>query len=213
MNRKLRFIPLLIVALAAGAFAQGPAPEHLSGIISDYTPVMSAASPTGPWEIRGTWSLDLKGNSGAADFSAVMAMELSDFWLMSTNADATNPAIRSAHTHHIVMTNASVSSDPADTSRCPASNPANSIRFVVNGVANFVSGNGNAAPFEKKGPSTLQVCISGGTDSQSEVQYSNMTLAFTGPASGHFGTQPIHGAVGFNVPAAAVMCCSTFSQK
>jgi hypothetical protein len=37
----------------------------------------------------------------------------------------------------------------------------------------------------------LQVCITGGSD----VTYSNMTLVFTGPATTHFGSQAIHGAV------------------
>jgi len=190
-----RIIPVFLLAIGMNALAQAPSPEHLSGIISDYTPVNTAANPAGPWEMRGHWSLDLKGNSGKADFSAYMAMELSDYWLFTTNSDATNPAIRSPHTHHIVMTDATVSSDPTDTGRCPANNPANTVRFVVNGTASFISGNGNPAPFEKKGPSTLQVCISGGTDGQSEVDYSNLALVFGGPATGHFGQQAIHGAV------------------
>ena len=193
----VRFIPVLMLAVGTGALAQAPTPEHFSGLISDFTPLISTANPTGPWEMRGHWSLDLKGHSGKADFSAFMTMELSDYWISSTNSDATNPAIRSAHTHHIVMTDATVSSDPSALSGCPANNPANTTLFVVNGTANFVSSNGNSAPFEKKGPSTLQVCVSGGTDGQSEVPYSNMTLVFAGPATGHFGMQPIHGVVRF----------------
>jgi hypothetical protein len=94
------------------------------------------------------------------------------------------------------MTDATVSVDPSDTSNCPANSPANTTRFVVNGTAKFISANGNSAPFEKAGPSMLQVCISGGTDGTSEVEYSNMTLVITGPAATkHFGSQPIHGVV------------------
>ena len=62
--------------------------------------------------------------------------------------------------------------------------------LVVTGTAT-TTGNGGPAPFEAKGPSTLQVCIMGG----SQVVYSNVTLVYTGPATGHFGTQPIHGVV------------------
>jgi Bacterial regulatory proteins, luxR family len=57
--------------------AQAPPPEHLSGIISDYTPLISNANPTGPWEMRGSWSLHLKGISGGADFSALRSASAS----------------------------------------------------------------------------------------------------------------------------------------
>lgn len=183
-------LAVFALAISAVALAQAPPPEHLSGIISDYTPLISTANPTGPWEMRGHWSLDLKGRSGKADFSAFMTMGLSDYWVMATNSDASNPNIRSAHTHHIVMTDATVS---YDTSSCPSFSPANTPRFIVTGPADIITGNGNPAPFQKNGTSTLQVCISGGSD----VEYSNVTLVFTGPATGHFGTQPIHGAVRF----------------
>lgn len=198
LTRAVRIIPFLVLALGTGALAQAPVPEHFSGLISDFTPLISTANPTGPWEMRGQWSLDLKGHSGKANFSAYMTMELSDYWILTTNSNAANPATRSAHTHHIIMTDATLSSDPLDTSVCPANSPANTIAFVVNGTAKFVSGNGNSASFEKKGPTMLQVCISGGTPGQSEVQYSNMTLVFVGPATGHFGTQAIHGVVRFD---------------
>jgi hypothetical protein len=47
------------------------------------------------------------------------------------------------------------------------------------------------ASFESKGASTLQVCIMGGA----EVSFSNVTLVYSGLATGHFGAQPIHGVV------------------
>ena len=196
----VRMIVVLVLTVAAGALGQGPpTPEHLSGIISDYTPLLSKLSPTGPWEMRGHWFLHLKGNSGRADFSAFMTMELSDSGVAAANGNLTLPTSRMAHTHHIVMTDATVSFDPSDlsdTSICPTFSPANTPRFVVSGPANFISGNGNSAPFEKLGPTTLHVCVSGGTDGTSEVEYSNMTLVMTGPAADkHFGPQAIHGVV------------------
>jgi hypothetical protein len=194
------FCAMVVLALAAssGALAQAPAPRHLSGIISDYTPLIPTLTPTGPWEMRGHWSLHIKGDSGKADFSAFMTMELSDSGVAAAGKNLTDPASRSAHTHHIVMTDATVSTDSTDLANCPTFSPANTPKLVVTGPASFISGNGNAAPFEKLGSTTLQVCISGGTDGTSEVTYSNMTLVMTGPAADkHFGPQPIHGAVRF----------------
>ncbi len=99
-----------------------------------------------------------------------------------------NHTTRNAHTHHISITNAKVSND---TSVCPAFNPpATGSGVVVTGTAT-TTGNGGPAPFESQGASTLQVCITGGT----EVQFANLTLVYTGPAVGHFGAQPIHGVV------------------
>lgn len=204
MNRKkswltTRIFAVLVLGAGVAALAQDPPPpEHLSGTISDYTPLISTLTPTGPWEMRGHWSLHLKGSSGKADLSAYMTMELSDYGVTAAGGNLADPKSRSAHTHHIVMTDATVSSDPSDTSSCPVFSPANTTRFVINGPAKFISGNGNSAPFEKLGPTTLQVCISGGTDGTSEVQYSNITLVMTGPAATkHFGSQPIHGVVRF----------------
>lgn len=170
--------------LAAGlALAQDLRGVHISGIIHDYGPSTVSG---GPWEIRGDWSLDI---SGTADFSADLTMETSDYGITdTTQVDPTNPSTRMPHTHHIAMTNANVS---YDTSVCPANSPATTgTGVVVTGQAT-TSGNGSPASFESKGSSTLQVCVIGG----SEVQFSNVTLVYTGPATGHFGPQPIHGAV------------------
>jgi hypothetical protein len=187
----VRIIAFLALALPFGALAQAPMPEHLSGIINDYTP---ATGVSGPWEMHGTWSLKMKGESGKADFSAVMTMEHPDSWIAMnpgtpSKPNVDNPATRSPHTHHITMTDATVS---YDTSVCPADSPSTIVRLVVIGQPS-ITGNGTSAPFEVKGPSTLQVCITGGT----EVQFSNVTLAFTStsPAAGHFGSQAIHGVV------------------
>jgi hypothetical protein len=154
-----------------------------SGTISDYTPSTVSG---GPWEIRGEWSLDV---FGTANFSAALTMETSDYGISdSTKVDPTNPATRTPHVHHIVMNNATVS---YDTSACPANKPASTgYGLTLTGPAT-TSANGSPAPFESSGPSTLQICIIGGSD----VEYSNVTLVYTGPATGHFGTQPIHGVV------------------
>jgi hypothetical protein len=182
------FLVLTLTATSA-VLAGGPSPEHFRGILSDYTPLNSGANPTGPYEMRGHWSLDLKRN-GKADFSAFMTMELSDYWLWFSNSDPSNPSIRGAHTHHITLTDATVTHEPTG---CPTDSPANTARFMITGTANFITGNGNPGPFEAKGPTSLQVCVTGGSD----VTYSNMTMVLTGPATGHFGVQPIHGVVRF----------------
>jgi len=192
----LRFIAVLVFAVSTGAQAQAPSPTHFNGIINDYTPATGVA---GPWELHGAWSLKLKGDSGKADFSAILTMEHDDYWVLAnpTTPPATptvdNPGARSPHTHRIIMTDALVSSD---TSACPADSPATTARFVVTGPAD-IAANGTSAPFQTKGGvttlSTLQVCVSGGT----EVAFSNVTLMFASksPATTHFGSLPIHGAV------------------
>jgi hypothetical protein len=187
----LRIIAVLALAVGISAQAQAPSPRHFSGVINDYTPATGIA---GPWEMHGTWSLKLKGDSGKADFSAAMTMEHPDSWIAMNpgtppNASVDNPGMRSPHTHHITMTDALVN---YNTTACPANSPATSVPgFVVTGPVS-ITGNGSPAPFEAKGQSTLQVCINGGTD----VQFSNVTLVLTGPAAtAHFGGQPIHGLV------------------
>jgi hypothetical protein len=180
---------VFVLTVGTCVLAQARRPERLTGILSDYTPLNAGASPTGPWEMRGQWSLNIK-KDGKADFSAVMDMELSDYWLFHSNSDAGNPTIRSAHTHHITITNVAVTYNPVD---CPAESPANTARLEVSGTADFITGNGNPAPFEAKGPSMLQLCITGGSD----IEHANMTLVFTGSATGHFGTQAVHGVVRF----------------
>ncbi len=190
---------VVVLALAAGAsaLAQDPTPVHFRGVINDYSPSTSSG---GPWEIRGKWSLDLQGigssdrsgrssTSGTANFSAALTMETSDYGIFdATHVDPTSPATRSPHTHHIAMTNATVT---WDTRVCPANNPPTTgSGVVVTGPAS-ITANGSAAPFEAMGPSTLQVCITGG----SQVEFSNISLLLTGPATGHFGQQAIHGVV------------------
>ena len=176
------------IALALGAglvLAQDLRIVHFKGVVNDYSPSTVSG---GTWEIRGVWSLDVQ-RTGTANFTADLTMETSDYGITdSTQVDPTNPATRSPHTHHISMTNATVS---YDTSVCPANSPATTGSGVVVTSTATTTGNGSPAAFESKGPSTLQVCITGG----SQVDFSNMTLVYTGPATGHFGPQAIHGVV------------------
>jgi hypothetical protein len=123
---------VLVSAAVTGVLAQPPGPTRFSGIFNDYTP---ATGVGGPWEMHGTWSLKLKGDSGKADFSADMTMEHPDSWIAanpgaSTAPNVDHPAMRMPHTHHITMPDAMIS---YDTSVCQPDNPATIIRLVVIG--------------------------------------------------------------------------------
>ncbi|HWM26989.1 MAG TPA: hypothetical protein VNQ14_00925 [Woeseiaceae bacterium] len=189
---KRRAIAVLISGICAGgatlavADNSHPLPGRLGGLINDYTP---GSVKGGPYEMRGEWSLDVHRKSGTASFSAVMNMETSDWGVSKGIVDPDDPSTRGAHTHHITMTKATVT---RDSSVCPSLSPATSGGFVVTGTAQ-VNGNGTPAPFESGGnpPSTIQICVTGG----SKVALSNFTLTFLGLATGHFGTQAIHGVV------------------
>ena len=192
MRRERYITGICGIAMAAAAMAlvraqaQDLRPVHFSGVINDYSPSTVSG---GPYEIRGAWSLDVI-RGGTANFSADLDMETSDYGITgATQVDPANPATRSPHTHHISMTNATVS---YDTSLCPANNPPTTVSgLMVTGTAPTTA-NGGPAPFDPTGlASTLQVCIMGG----SGVSFSNVTLVYKGPATGHFGTQPIHGVI------------------
>ncbi len=68
-------VAAVVLALGMGGLAQDRTPMHFRGLINDYTPETIGGNPVGPWEMHGTWSLDLKGRSGLADFSAAMTMD------------------------------------------------------------------------------------------------------------------------------------------
>jgi len=183
--RLLWTIPVLaIVALAAAQHPLGP-PVHFAGLVNDYTPSNVTG---GPYEMRGIWSLDIFHNY--ADFTVTMNMETSDYGVTTGVVTPTLPPTRGAHTHTISLTHASLSTD---TSHCPVYNPATTGPvIVVTGQPQIITGNGGPAPFQLKGNSTLWVCLAGGVD----IPFSNLAFTFTdGPATGHFGTYAIHGAV------------------
>ena len=166
-------IGVLLLAVSTRALAQAPKHMIFRGLISDYTPQTIGGQSVGPWEMRGVWSLNVKGREGKADFSAAMAMVHSDLGV--TGGDLNSSGARGAHTHHITLVDATVT---------PLANG-----FRVSGSA-IVTGNGAfPAPF---GPnSTLQIDITGGNT----IAYSNIQLTFAGDAVKHFGSQPINGVV------------------
>ena len=187
---------VVVFALAIGAFAQNHGAVQFRGIINDFTPAHTV-KPSGPWELHGVWRLDLKREFGTADFSAALTMENSDYWLLINSnppADPDSPATRTPHTHHIALKDAQVTWDPsAVSSGCPTASykPPTTTGFMVTGMAS-ITGNGGYPPFAPEGQlSQLTVCVTGGT----QVESSNITLVFGAPASGHFGSQPINGAV------------------
>ena len=56
----VRIVAVLVLGAGTSALAQAPTPMHFSGIINDYTPAHDTKGDlTGPWEMHGTWSLEL----------------------------------------------------------------------------------------------------------------------------------------------------------
>jgi hypothetical protein len=183
LTSAVRALSVLLLVSATCALAQERKPVHFNGLINDYSP---ATVKGGPWEMHGQWSMDLHGQFGTADFFADMTM--SGYGTSSGVPDATQGG-QNAHTHHIRLTNVRVTWDMIG---CPTVSPATTMGFQVTGTVTLVTGNGSNAPFETTPPSsTLQVCVTGGT----EVPYSNVSLVFGGPATTHFGSQAIHGVV------------------
>jgi hypothetical protein len=162
---------LVMVAVGAGALAENPKFKVLSGVFNAYTP----QTTTGPYEIRGPWSLKWNSESGKADFYAAVDMELSDGWVISKNKSDFDPSARGAHTHHITLVGGEVT---------PITNG-----FRVTGTAKFTL-NGGPAPVAIE-PSMVVIEITGGSD----VEFSNITLTFEPPGSNHFGTEPLPGVV------------------
>lgn len=181
----VRIIAVLILAVGAGALAQTRNHLKFRGLINDYTPA-STVNPGGPWEVRGHWSLAVKGEYGKADckadFSAALTMERSDEGIKENgNGDFNdeNPMDRMAHTHHITLVDGVVTTIPGG--------------FQVKGPATVTANGAFPPPFGSEIP-VLTIDITGGTGENS-VEFSNITLAFGDPADKHFGTQPLHGVV------------------
>jgi len=184
----VRLLSAFLVVAGASAFAQRSPAVHFAGVLNDYSP---STVKGGPWEMHGTWSLDLRGDSDKADFSAAMTM--SGYGKTATGAVDPTQGGAGAHTHNIKLTNATIT---WNMTGCPTFSPAVLQGFQINGTVNLMTGNGSNAPFETDPPSsTLQVCVTGGDLVQYSVPYSNITLVFGAPATSHFGTQAIHGVV------------------
>jgi hypothetical protein len=178
--RPFYYACFLMLPLTTGALAQTPLPTQFSGVINDYSPA-TTVTPMGPWEMRGPWTLTLNGAAGTADFTATLTMELSDYTRNSSNIDTTTgSSARMQHTHHITMEGSAVTQISMGG-------------FQLNGPVSITK-DGSPAPFAA---STLTVTITGGTS----VGFSNITLAFAGGATVHFGSQLIHGVVGSPITA------------
>lgn len=176
---------------------------RFSGLLNDYTPTSTPTSDGtsgkpisgSPYEMHGTWTLDLNRQRSNATFSAAVSMETSEIANASSVFD---PTSLGAHTHHISVTDGVIHDGPADwQAMCTAKfKPPVTGGFVVTGSA-YVTGNGANAPFGN--PSPVTICILGGTNTRvpgtTYVEFSNLTLAFGPPASSHFGALPIHGVV------------------
>jgi hypothetical protein len=183
-------VPIIALMLATGASVQAQSwggdrlPERFSGQINAYTPTTTKA-PTGPYEIRGPWSLKLNREGTKGEFSAAVNMVLSDGWVL-TNSGANgngvppnfDPAGRNAHTHNITMT--------GDVTKLATGG------FQVMGTAT-VTLNGGITPFAQQSP--LTIVVTGATTGIAPVEFSNITLLFGAPASGHFGGELLPGVV------------------
>ena len=174
--RALRIMPLLVLLVGSSALAQMPSHTTFHGVMHDYTP----ASTGGPWEVRGPWSLVLKGESGKPEFWAAVTMERSDLGVIKNGGgDLNNPMDRMAHTHHITLVDGSLSVIPGG--------------FSVTGPATITANGKFPPPFGPELP-TLTIEITGGTGEDS-VEFSNISLQVSDPAAGHFGSNPLHGVV------------------
>jgi hypothetical protein len=170
-------VPMIaVLAVGSSALAQRLAHKEFNGVINGYSPQATTGTPpttTGPYEIRGPWSLKLT-DSGKAEFYAALNMELSDGWALSENKGDFDPTMRDPHTHHISLVD-------RDVTRLANGG------FQVSGTAT-VTLNGNPAPIS---PTPLVITITGGSD----VEFSNITLTFGLPGAKHFGAVPITGVV------------------
>ena len=186
----VRTIAVLALALVGtGALAEDSAPKELRGEINAYSPqttktVNGVPTATGPYEVRGSWSLKLNRDD-KAEFSAALNMEFSDGWVLTPTGGNGNfdPSVRGAHTHHISMPDGEVTKLPNGG-------------LQVYGSAT-VTLNGGVTPFAQTSPLTIVITGAGadvnpGID---PIEFSNITLTFAPPASGHFGTVPLPGVV------------------
>lgn len=189
LTRITRGVAILLAATGVGGLSlagehQSPLPLHYVGFINDFT---ASTVKNGPYEMRGKWTLDLEPR-GMSRFTAEMDMETSDYGVTTGVVDPTTPTSRGAHTHHMLMTDGKFGTD---ISACPAfipATPAATGGFTITGSV-FITVNGGPTPFAN--PSTMTLCVLGGE----LVQLSNITVVMQAPASGHFGSFPIHGVI------------------
>lgn len=175
-------LPVLMLAGSLCAPAQDISHMRFHGVINDFTPATHLNSG-GPWEVRGDWSLVVKGNCDRgdckADFSAALTMERSDLGVVANGNDLNDPMDRMAHTHHITLNDGEVTIIPDG--------------IQVKGEATITANGAWPPPFGSTLP-TLTIQITGSTGEHS-VPFSNIAVLFGSPASIHFGPSPLHGAV------------------
>jgi hypothetical protein len=191
MMSAARTLSLLLLVSGSCALAGERRAAHFSGLINDFSPLSTTVSGS-PWEMHGQWSMDLYPEWETADFSADMTMS----GYGKTPAGDVDPAhpLVNPHTHHIRLTDMKII---WNITGCPTYlPPLVTTGFQLNGTVSLLTGNGSKAPFETAPPSsTLQVCVTGGSEVPYSIQNSNITLVFRGPATTHFGPQAIHGVV------------------
>lgn len=174
-------LPGLMLALSIAALAETPNQIKFHGVIDDFTP----ASTGGPWEVRGSWSLVVRGKYGQADckadFSAALTMERSDEGILENghgDFNGVSPADRMAHTHHITLVGAQVTTIGGG--------------IEIKGPARITGNGAFPPPFQTNTDlSELTIDITGGNT----VEFSNIAVTFGDQAANHFGTLPIHGVV------------------
>lgn len=173
---------VLILAVGTGAAARAEGPFfQLKGVINGYTPATIKLGGAGPWEVRGTWFVNLNPSTDTADFTADLTMMRSDLWVIATKDNPDLTGDRMAHTHHIALHNVKITMIPSG--------------FRLSGNPTITK-NGSPAPLTS-GP--LQVDFTGGTS----LLISNVALTFLAPnpdpgtaPNSHFGSLPILGVVG-----------------
>lgn len=154
---------------------------HLTGLINDFT-----TPAVGSWVIHGVWSLDMTGGPNAAQFTAELTMERSDLFFNAAPAAANTAGARNPHTHHIIVTDGSVTAIPGG------------FRVIGQPSETVITGNGAATPFmtmpANTMASTLQIDVTGGD----VIAFSNIKLTFGGDPLGalsHFGPNALAGVV------------------
>lgn len=175
-----RVIAVLALAGSIGALAEDVAHKKFTGVFNAYTPQVvtttgATTTTTGPYEVRGPWTLVLKAHSTKADFYAAVDMEFSDGWVLTAGKGNFDPNARGAHTHHITLADGDVT--------------RTSNGFQVTGTAIFTLNGGQAPVTVSPSPVVIEVTGSG------EVKYSNITLTFQDPGSKHFGNAPLPGVI------------------
>lgn len=73
----LACVGILVVLGTIGVPAAQAQRLSLAGVFNDYTP----AGTSGPWEVRGQWSLKINGESGKASFSAALDIWSAPTWV------------------------------------------------------------------------------------------------------------------------------------